>query len=410
MPPHPSLVEIFLVALRLGCTSFGGPVAHLAFFRTEYVEKRRWLDEAHYADLVALCQFLPGPASSQTGFGVGYVQRGLAGGLAAWLGFTLPSAFLMIGFAYGVTTLGDLESAGWLRGLKAAAVAVVAQAVWAMGRNLCPDLPRSVLAGVSAGLLLMLPQTGSQIAIIAAGGVIGWLFFQREPGPATVVGPGNAGPPGSSVSPTTSGPLCLILFFGLLFILPWLAHVTASPSLAIFDRFYRAGSLVFGGGHVVLPLLEREVVAPGWVTHDQFLAGYGAAQAVPGPLFTLSAYLGAVMQYGPAISTTSALGGLWGGCWALGAIFLPALLLVAGALPFWQALRHRPGIQAAMRGANATVVGVLLAALIHPVGTAGITDARSLAIATAAFGLLQAARVPAWAVVGGAAAAGGVLW
>jgi chromate transporter len=254
----------------------------------------------------------------------------------------------------------------------------------------------------------MLPQMGSQIAIIAVGGMIGWLFFRGGAAPAG--GPGNSGPATSGGPLLLSGPLCLILFFGLLFILPWLAHVTASPSLEIFDRFYRAGSLVFGGGHVVLPLLEREVVAPGWVTHDQFLAGYGAAQAVPGPLFTLSAYLGAVMKQGPALSTTSVLGGLWGGCWALGAIFLPALLLVAGALPFWQALRHRPGIQAAMRGANTAVVGVLLSALIHPVGTAGITDVRSLALAIAAFALLQAIRMPAWAVVGGAAAVGGLLW
>jgi chromate transporter len=398
MPPRPSLVEIFLVALRLGCTSFGGPVAHLAFFRKEYVEKQRWLDEAHYADLVALCQFLPGPASSQTGFGVGYLQRGLAGGLAAWLGFTLPSAVLMIGFAYGVASLGDLATAGWLRGLKAAAVAVVAQAVWAMWKSLCPDLPRSVLAGATAGVLLMLPLAWSQIAVIVIGGMIGWILCVGSP---LVGGPSSSPGPGTSAGPTSGLPY-LILFFVLLFALPWLAHVTASPTVDLFDRFYRAGSLVFGGGHVVLPLLEREVVAPGWLTHDQFLAGYGAAQAVPGPLFTLSAYLGTVMNHGP--------GGVGGGLWALVAIFLPALLLVAGALPFWQALRHRPGAQAAMRGANAAVVGVLLAALVHPVGTAGITDLRSAGLAVTAFLLLQILRAPAWAVVGGAAAAGALLW
>jgi len=400
MPPRPSLTEIFLVALRLGCTSFGGPVAHLAFFRQEYVEKRRWLDEAHYADLVALCQFLPGPASSQTGFGVGYLQRGLAGGLTAWLGFTLPSAVLMLGFAHGVTVLGNLETAGWLRGLKVAAVAVVAQAVWAMWRSLCPDVPRSVLAGVSAGLLLMLPQTGSQIAVIAAGTVIGWLLLKQ---PDQKVGTdrwavrSSGGPSGPALPAIT----CLVIFFLLLALLPLLAHATANPWLEIFDRFYRAGSLVFGGGHVVLPLLEREVVAPGWVTHDQFLAGYGAAQAVPGPLFSLGAYLGAVMTHGPS--------GVLGGAWALAAIFLPALLLVAGTLPFWQALRHRPAAQAAMRGANAAVVGVLLAALYHPVGTAGITDGRTFGFAVAAFLALQPARLPAWAVMGAAAALGAGL-
>lgn len=401
MSPRPSPVEIFLVALRLGCTSFGGPVAHLAFFRQEYVEKRRWLDEAHYADLVALCQFLPGPASSQTGFGIGYLQRGLAGGLAAWLGFTLPSAILMIGFAYGITSLGNLEAAGWLKGLKAAAVAVVAQAVWAMWRNLCPDRPRSLLAGVSAGVLLMVPQGWSQVAVIATGTAIGWGFLRA--GPPLAGGPTQQTQPGSTTSADpTSGIICLFLFFVLLLVLPLLAHATANPALEIFDRFYRAGSLVFGGGHVVLPLLEREVVAPGWVTHDQFLAGYGAVQAVPGPLFTLSAYLGAVASHGP---------GNWlGGVWALIAIFLPALLLVAGALPFWQVLRYRPAAQAALRGANAAVVGVLLAALYHPVGTAGITDVRTLGLAVAALIALQLARIPVWGVVIAAAAIGAWWW
>jgi chromate transporter len=397
MPPRPSLLEIFFVALHLGCISFGGPVAHLAYFRKEYVEKRRWLDEAHYADLVALCQFLPGPASSQTGFGVGYLQRGLAGGLAAWLGFTLPSAILMIVFAQGVTHLGHLEAAGWLRGLKVAAVAVVAQAVWAMSQALCPDWPRRALALGAAALALWLPFAWSPIAVIALGATAGWWFFSAGAPPRDKLGalsPSN----GLAGASPASGFVCLIVFFLLLLGLPVLAHVTANPWLEIFDRFYRAGALVFGGGHVVLPLLEHEVVAPGWLTHDQFLAGYGAAQALPGPLFTLSAYLGAVMAHGP--------GGWAGGGSALIAIFLPALLLVAGALPFWQSLRHQAGAQAALRGANAAVVGLLLAAFFNPVCTSGLTDARTCGLAAAGFGALLTGRIPAWAVVFALAALG----
>ncbi|HEY0862531.1 MAG TPA: chromate efflux transporter [Lacunisphaera sp.] len=400
MPPRPSPVEIFLVALRLGCTSFGGPIAHLAFFREEYVVKRRWLDEAHYADLVALCQFLPGPASSQAGFGIGYLQRGLLGGLAAWLGFTLPSALLMIGFAYGVASLGDLDGAGWLKGLKVAAVAVVAQAVWMMGRSLCPDWPRRALALAAAGLVLWLPFAWSQIAVIAAGATAG-LILLKDPGfhrgntEERKHGETGSAPPSFRVSA-----ICLGLFFALLLALPVASRALDYPWLDILDRFYRAGSLVFGGGHVVLPLLEREVVAPGWLTPDQFLAGYGAAQAVPGPLFTLSAYLGAVMAHGP--------GGAAGGLWALLAIFLPALLLVAGALPFWSALRQRPAVQAALRGANATVVGVLLAALWHPVGTAAIVDAGTLVVAVGGFIALLSGKVPTWAVVIVAAGAGAI--
>ncbi len=397
MAPRPSVTEIFLVALRLGCTSFGGPVAHLAFFREEYVVKRRWLDEAHYADLVALCQFLPGPASSQAGFGIGYLQRGLIGGLAAWLGFTLPSALLMIGFAHGVASLGDLAGAGWLHGLKAAAVAVVAHAVWAMWRSLCPDFFRSVLAGLSAGLLLILPFAWSQIAVIAFGSLAGWFFLGNRGNAAGR----NPEPSLSATSSFRASAICLGSFFILLLTLPWLAGLTANPLVETADRFYRAGSLVFGGGHVVLPLLEREVVSPGWVTHDAFLAGYGAAQAMPGPLFTLAAYLGAVMAHGP--------GGLLGGAWALLAIFLPALLLVAGALPFWSQLRH-PAAQAALRGANAAVVGVLLAALWHPVGTGGITDWRTFVVAAAGFVALLSGKIPGWAVVGAAAGLGALCF
>jgi chromate transporter len=402
VPSRPSVFEIFLVALRLGCTSFGGPVAHLAFFRQEYVEKRGWMDEEHYADLVALGQFLPGPASSQVGFGVGYLQRGLAGGLAAWLGFTLPSAALMIAFGYGVTALGDLSGAGWLKGLKAAAVAVVAQAVWQMWRKLCPDLPRSLLAGASAGVLLVLTTAWSQVTVIACGALVGWWWLRTEPAPSSR--PASPGPT-TSAGPAV-GAACLALFFFLLLALPAGARMTNNPWVTAADSFYRTGALVFGGGHVVLPLLEREVVASGAVTHDQFLAGYGAAQAVPGPLFTLSAYLGAVMARGSSSSGGPGLAGLVGGLWALGAIFLPALLVMAGALPYWERLRRRADAQAALRGANAAVVGVLLAALYHPVGTSGLTDVPSVVLAVGAFLLLQVARLPAWAVVLLAAAGG----
>jgi chromate transporter len=383
MPAPPSLTEIFLAALRLGCTSFGGPVAHLGYFRKEYVERRCWLDDAHYADLVALCQFLPGPASSQVGFGVGWLQRGLAGGLVAWAGFTLPSTVLMLAFAYGVSALGPLGAAGWLQGLKTAAVAVVAQAVWAMAVSLCPDRPRASLALGAAVALLLLPAAWCQVGVIALGAGLGWWWFRDRADTGAV----SAAPARSR----RAGALWLGAFFLLLVGLPLLTRTSANPWLVVFDRFYRVGSLVFGGGHVILPLLKREVVAPGWLTHDQFLAGYGAAQALPGPLFTFCAYLGALMHVGP--------GGWLGGLWAIAAIFTPSVLLVAGTLPFWQTLRRQPGAQAALRGANAAVVGVLLAALYHPVWTSGITGVPSLALALAAFAALQVWKLPPWAVV-----------
>lgn len=379
----PSLLEIFFTALRLGCTSFGGPVAHLGYFRKEYVERRRWIDDAHFADLVALCQFLPGPGSSQTGFAIGYLQRGLAGGVAAWLGFTMPSALLMIGFAYGITSLGTIDHLGWLQGLKTAAVAVVAQAVWAMAGNLCPDRPRATFALGAAVALLLLPTAWSQIGVIALGAALGWLLFRHATASASTHSRPTAG--------RAAAVWWLALFLALLVGLPLAARAAHGPWLQVFDHFYRTGSLVFGGGHVVLPLLEREVVAPGWLPHDQFLAGYGFAQALPGPLFTLSAFLGAVMRVGP--------GGWLGGLWALLAIFLPGLMLVLGILPFWQALRHRPDAQAALRGANATVVGVLLAALYNPVWTSGITGVRSLTLALTAFAALQVWKLPPWMVV-----------
>jgi len=416
MAASPSLREIFLAALRLGCTSFGGPVAHLGYFRKEYVERRRWLDDAHFADVVALCQFLPGPSSSQTGFTVGYLQRGLWGGLAAWVGFTLPSAGLMIGFAYGVSTWGQLGGAGWLAGLKAAAVAVVAQAVWGMAHSLCPDWPRRGLALVAAAALLLAPAAWSQIAVIAMGGAVGWRFFQSEKigvyspvrqaqGPASVEG--LTLPPSldelrragvATKAEWRRGTGWLAAFFGLLLVLPILAHATGNGWWLLADRFYRTGSLVFGGGHVVLPLLDRAVVAPGWVTHDTFLAGYGAAQALPGPLFTLSAFLGTVANIGP--------GGWLGGAWCLLAIFAPGLLLVLGVLPFWQMLRRRAWAQAMLRGANAAVVGVLLAAFCNPVCTSGVTGVRSGGLALAAFVALQVWKLPPWAIVAAAAVLG----
>jgi chromate transporter len=389
---RPSVSEIFLAALRLGCTSFGGPMAHLGYFHKEYVERRRWLGEEEYADLVALCQFLPGPASSQVGFALGFTQRGLMGGLAAWIGFTLPSALLMIGFAYGVAAIGDVTHAGWLQGLKVAAVAVVAQAVVMMWRTLCPDLPRSAIAVVLAGLLLLVPAAWGQIAAIAVGAAVGWLWL--KPG-VTANGPELAS------GRRANGLPWLALFFGLLLGLPLLARVTPAAWLAIADKFYRVGALVFGGGHVVLPLLEREVVAPGWLTHDQFLAGYGAAQAVPGPLFTFVAYLGATMHVGP--------GGWLGGAWSLMWVFLPALVIVLGALPYWQKLRALPAAQAALRGANAAIVGMLLAALIDPVALTGLTGWRHAALAAGAFAALQFAKTPAWLLVLACAAAGALL-
>jgi chromate transporter len=383
-------LEIFRVFLRLGCTSFGGPVAHLGYLRAEFVAKRRWLTDDAYGDLVALCQFLPGPASSQTVFALGWQRGGWAGGLLASLGFTLPSAALMILAGCGLAAFGDPAHAGWLHGLKLAAVAVVAQAVWNMGRNLCPDFPRLVIALLAAAVLLWQPNVFAQLAVIAGGALAGWMIFQKQISPAEKFAAAE------KPDHVRAGGI-LALFFLLLIFLPVLASVTGNHAVAVGDAFYRAGALVFGGGHVVLPLLRAEVVPPGWVDDQTFLAGYGLAQAVPGPLFTFAGYLGAVMTPGHAV-----LGGL--GC--LLAIFLPAWLLVAGALPFWQSLRGKIRAQAALRGANAAVTGVLLAALWQPVITTGVRDARDAATAVAALVLLQKFKVPPWLVVLLCAAAG----
>ena len=375
--------EVLAVFLRLGLTSFGGPVAHLGYFREEFVAKRRWLDDRTYADIVALCQFLPGPASSQVGIAVGLSRAGYAGALAAWTGFTLPSAIAMVVFAYGIDALGGAGGAGWLHGLKVAAVAVVAQAVLAMMRSLTPDRERATIAVVTAMLVLALPSAWILVTTIALGGLAG-LMLPRSDAPADHVSLPLV------VSRRTGG-ILLVVFFALLAGLPLLASITSSHSIKLIDAFYRSGSLVFGGGHVVLPLLKEAVVAPGWVTSDAFLAGYGAAQAVPGPLTTFAAYLGAVMTPQP--------NGVMGAVLCLVAIFLPSFFLVIGALPFWEQLRRRSGAQAALRGVNAAVVGILLAALYNPVWTSGITSAGDFALAAAAFLLLFMWKTPPWLVV-----------
>jgi chromate transporter len=385
--------EVLLAFLRLGLTSFGGPIAHLGYFHDEFVGRRRWLDEKAYADLVALCQFLPGPASSQVGIAIGLSRAGYAGAFAAWVGFTTPSAIALVLFAFGVSALGNALGSGWLHGLKVAAVAVVAQAVLAMMRSLAPDRARATLAVAAAAFVLAVPAAWSQIGAIVLGGLVGAAMF-RGAAPADHV---------SLPHPVsrTVGALALAVFFVLLLGLPLLAAAVPSQGLTLFEAFYRAGSLVFGGGHVVLPLLQASVVPPGWVGNDAFLAGYGAAQAVPGPLFTFAAYLGAVMGPQP--------NGWLGAGICLVAIFLPSFLLVIGALPFWEDLRRRATAQAMLRGVNAAVVGLLLAALYNPVWTAGITNAGDFALAAVAFLLLFIWQTPPWLVVVLCAAGGAAL-
>jgi chromate transporter len=390
---HGTWPEVLAVFLRLGLTSFGGPIAHLGYFREEFVAKRKWLDDRTYADIVALCQFLPGPASSQVGIAVGLSRAGYAGALAAWTGFTLPSAVAMVVFAYGIDALGSAGGTGWLHGLKVAAVAVVAQAVLAMMRSLTPDRERATIAVVTAMLVLAMPSAWILVTTIALGGLVG-LMLLRSDAPADHVSLPLV------VSRRTGG-ILLVVFFALLAGLPLLASMTSSHSIKLVDAFYRSGSLVFGGGHVVLPLLKEAVVAPGWVTNDAFLAGYGAAQAVPGPLTTFAAYLGAVMTPQP--------NGVVGAVLCLMAIFLPSFFLVIGALPFWEQLRRRSGAQAALRGVNAAVVGILLAALYNPVWTSGVTSAGDFALAVGAFLLLFMWKTPPWLVVVLCAIGGAVI-
>jgi chromate transporter len=396
-----SAAAVFGIFLRLGLTSFGGPVAHLGYFRQEFVVRRRWLDERAYADLVALCQFLPGPASSQVGFAIGLLRAGRAGALAAWAGFTLPSALALIALALGLAQAGPALPAGLLQGLKIAAVAVVAQAAWGMGRALCQGAARVTLMAAAAAAVLLLPGTATQLVVIAAAGLFGaWRLHAGAAGPAAA----GAGAEDLLAPPLSrrEGLLWLGLFALLLALLPLAAAALAHPALAQADAFYRAGALVFGGGHVVLPLLQAEVVPTGWVREDLFLAGYGAAQAVPGPLFTFAAFLG-------ASAGSTGLGGWAGGLLCLGAVFLPGLLLVAGALPFWAALRRRARAQAALAGVNAAVVGLLLAALYDPVWTAAVHGPRDAALALAALVALHAWKLPPWAVVLGCGGIGVAL-
>ena len=380
------------MATRLGLTSFGGPVAHLGYFREEYVRRRKWLSEDAYADLVALCQFLPGPTSSQVGVAVGTLRAGLPGAVAAWLGFTLPSAIALVAFAFGVQRVGATD-AGWLHGLKVAAVAVVANAVWGMARALAPDRERGTIALLAAVVVLSWPGAPGQILVIALAALVGYRFLPAASGQARVALHPRLGRKTAVAS--------LVIFFGLLAVLPLIRSMVASQAVMVFDSFFRVGSLVFGGGHVVLPLLQAEVVPPGWVSNEEFVAGYGAAQAVPGPLFTFAAYLGAVMHQPPS--------GIPGAALALGAIFLPTFLMVVGALPFLSVLRTRSGFQAALRGINAAVVGLLLAALYHPVWTSAIKAPTDLVLALVMFALLALWSVPAWLVVIIAALAGVAL-
>ena len=383
-PGECSAWAVFLIFLRLGLTSFGGPVAHLGYFHTAFVERRRWLSEAAYADLVALCQFLPGPASSQVGLAIGLSRAGYAGAFAAWAGFTLPSAIALIALAQGLAQAGNAVPPGLLHGLKVAAVAVVAQGVWGMARSLCPDGPRRALMLATAAVLIAWPGTAVQLSAIAAAGLIG----------ISVLRPSASAAPDRLPVPLgrRAGAVWLVAFGALLLGLPLLATAVPSHALAMIDAFYRAGALVFGGGHVVLPLLQASVVPTGWVSNDTFLAGYGATQAVPGPLFTFAAYLGASMQTAPS--------GWIGGLVALLAIFAPAFLLVVGALPFWEGLRGQPRVRAALMGVNAAVVGLLLAALWHPVITSGIQSLADALLAGFALLALMRWKWPPWLVVG----------
>ncbi len=384
------MLEVLRVFLKLGLSSFGGPIAHIGYFREEFVVRRRWLDDAVFTDLVALCQFLPGPASSQVGFSIGLMRAGYLGGLAAWTGFTLPSAAALLLFAYGANRLNGSLGMGLLHGLKLVAVAIVAQAVWGMARTLCPDRPRASIAGIAVLIALFSPASGGSIAAILFGGVAGlWLCRGPTLDSARII----------DVPVSRGAGIAALAAFALLLVVPPLLQ--GPPGVALFDAFYRSGALVFGGGHVVLPLLRNAFVAPGWVGDDAFLAGYGAAQAVPGPLFTFAAYLGAIVKTSPQGAAGAALGVI--------GIFLPGILVLIGVLPFWQAFRARGGAQAAVRGINAAVVGILGAALYNPVWTGSVKTTADFGAALVGFLLLVVWRAPPVLVVVAGALAGVLL-
>lgn len=375
---------VFCIFLRLGLRSFGGPIAHLGYFHDEFVVRRAWLSEQRYADLVALCQFLPGPASSQVGMALGIFRAGYAGALAAWLGFTLPSALALMLFAESLSRYEGLSGA--LQGLKVLAVAVVAQAVWTMARSLCPDVTRVTLMTGAACVALWVPSVLGQLGVMALAGLLGWRFCQ----PSAI----DEAEPLPVLISRRAGLWFLLLFWVLLLGVPLLVELWPNALLVLWDAFYRAGALVFGGGHVVLPLLQAEVVAPGWISDQRFLAGYSAAQAVPGPLFSFAAFLG------------MSIAGWLGGVLCLLAIFMPSFLLVAGVLPFWEALRRNQAMQSALCGVNAAVVGLLLAALYQPVWVSAIHHAQDAALALLAFVALVFWRLPLWGIVLGSALAG----
>ena len=393
---RPSVSDIFLVFLRLGCTSFGGPVAHIGYFREEFVSRRRWLDEQTYADLVALGQFLPGPASSQVGFALGVLRgNGLAGGVAAWLAFTMPSALILLAFGLAASALTGPLAEAVVHGLKLVAVAIVAHAIWGMAKSLTPDRQRMAIALAAVAIALFVGGSFGQVAAIAIGALAGLWLCSADPGPSAE----RLRFPVSRRQGATALALCA----GLFILSPLAFQSTGNHALGLFDAFYRAGGLVFGGGHVVLPLLQAEVVGPGWVGREIFIAGYGAAQAMPGPLFTIASYLG--MMMGGSVGA-----GLYGALLVTVAIFLPAGLLMWGALPFWSSLRAHPKAQSVLMGVNAAVVGLLLAALYDPVFTTAVTGARDLAAALVCYAALQFWKAPPWAVVVLAGLVGAVLY
>ncbi|MFS0781003.1 chromate efflux transporter [Bacillus sp. 1P06AnD] len=383
-----SLIDILLVSMKLGFVSFGGPVAHLGYFHEEYIRRRKWMDEKRYADLVALCQFLPGPASSQVGIGIGVFRGGIVGGIVSFLGFTMPSVIALILFALILQGL-NIDNAGWIHGLKLAAVAIVAHAIIGMAQTLTPDIQRKTIALLALILTLLWQTVFTQVGVILLSAFIGYLLYNQNK--ETIHS--------KAQFPITKkgGVICLSLFFGLLFLLPIVREVTGSPWVALFDSFYRSGSLVFGGGHVVLPLLENEFVPTGLLSQEAFLAGYGATQAVPGPLFSFSAYLGTAMY------------GWIGGLTATIAIFLPAFLLIIGTLPFWDSLRRNPQINGALLGVNAAVVGILISAFYHPIWTSAIIEPIDFAFGAVLFSMIVYWKLPPWMIVMTGAIGGSLL-